>query len=224
MQGKGCFLTSPCSLCLARVDMIKRAFDFVVAALVALIFLPVMLLISILIGWRMGAPVLFRQLRPGLNGIPFELMKFRTMHESCDPDGNPLPDGVRLSSLGSVLRRYSLDELPQLFNVVRGDMSLVGPRPLLMEYLPLYSPRQARRHEVRPGITGWAQVNGRNAISWEDRFEFDVWYVDHRSFVLDLRILAMTTMRVFRGGDINQPGAATMTKFSGAEFKVADDA
>lgn len=204
--------------------MTKRAFDFVVAVLVALIFLPVMLLISILIRWRMGAPVLFRQLRPGLNSIPFELMKFRTMHESCDPDGNPLPDGVRLSGLGSVLRRYSLDELPQLFNVVRGDMSLVGPRPLLMEYLPLYSPRQARRHAVRPGITGWAQVNGRNAISWEEKFEFDVWYVDHQSFVLDLRILAMTAMRVFRGGDINQPGAATMTKFSGAQLKVADDA
>ena len=201
----------------------KRAFDLVVATLALLIFAPVMLLVSIVIRWRMGAPVLFRQLRPGLKSIPFKLMKFRTMHESRDQNGNPLADDLRLSGLGCVLRRYSLDELPQLFNVVRGDMSLVGPRPLLMEYLPLYSPRQARRHEVRPGITGWAQVNGRNAISWEEKFEFDVWYVDHQSFALDLRILAMTLMRVFRGGDINQPGVATMTRFIGAQGKVGDD-
>lgn len=201
----------------------KRAFDLVVATLALLIFAPVMLLVSIVIRWRMGAPVLFRQLRPGLKSIPFKLMKFRTMHENLDRNGHPLADDLRLSGLGCVLRRYSLDELPQLFNVVRGDMSLVGPRPLLMEYLPLYSPRQARRHEVRPGITGWAQVNGRNAISWEEKFEFDVWYVDHQSFVLDLRILAMTLMRVFRGGDINQPGVATMTRFVGAQHKVADD-
>lgn len=204
--------------------MIKRVLDVVAAVLAALIFLPAILVIPILIRWRMGPPVLFRQLRPGLNGVPFELMKFRTMHESHDQNGHPLPDGMRLSGLGSVLRRYSLDELPQLFNVVRGDMGLVGPRPLLMEYLPLYSPAQARRHEVRPGITGWAQVNGRNAISWEQKFELDVWYVDHRSFALDLRILAMTVMRVFRGGDINQSGAATMTKFAGTQVKVADDA
>jgi sugar transferase EpsL len=203
--------------------MTKRAFDLAAAVLASLIFLPAMLLISILIRWRMGAPVLFRQMRPGLNSIPFELMKFRTMHESTDQHGNPLPDGMRLSALGSILRRYSLDELPQLFNVVRGDMSLVGPRPLLMEYLPLYSPRQARRHEVRPGITGWAQVNGRNAISWEQKFDFDVWYVDHQCFALDLRILAMTVMRVFRGGDINEPGAVTMTKFSGTQSKAVND-
>jgi sugar transferase EpsL len=203
--------------------MTKRAFDLAAAVLASLIFLPAMLLISILIRWRMGAPVLFRQMRPGLNSIPFELMKFRTMHESTDQHGNPLPDGMRLSALGSILRRYSLDELPQLFNVVRGDMSLVGPRPLLMEYLPLYSPRQARRHEVRPGITGWAQVNGRNAISWEQKFDFDVWYVDHQCFALDLRILAMTVMRVFRGSDINEPGAVTMTKFAGTQDKAVND-
>lgn len=204
--------------------MTKRMFDLGVAALALLIFAPLMLLVSILIRWRMGAPVLFRQLRPGFRGIPFKLMKFRTMGESCDQDGNLLPDALRLSNLGRLLRRYSLDELPQLFNVLRGDMSLVGPRPLLMEYLPLYSHRQARRHEVRPGITGWAQVNGRNAITWDQKFEFDVWYVDHQSFALDLRILGMTIMRVFRGGDINQPGAATMTRFVGAQGKVADDA
>jgi sugar transferase EpsL len=203
--------------------MTKRAFDLAAAVLASLIFLPAMLLISILIRWRMGAPVLFRQMRPGLNSIPFELMKFRTMHESTDQHGNPLPDGMRLSALGSILRRYSLDELPQLFNVVRGDMSLVGPRPLLMEYLPLYSPRQARRHEVRPGITGWAQVNGRNAISWEQKFDFDVWYVDHQCFALDLRILAMTVMRVFRGSDINEPGVVTMTKFAGTQDKAVND-
>ena len=204
--------------------MTKRMFDLGVAALALLIFAPLMLLVSILIRWRLGAPVLFRQQRPGLRGIPFELMKFRTMGENRDQDGNLLPDALRLSNLGRLLRRYSLDELPQLFNVLRGDMSLVGPRPLLMEYLPLYSRRQARRHEVRPGITGWAQVNGRNAITWDQKFEFDVWYVDHQSFALDLRVLGLTIMRVFRAGDINQPGAATMTRFVGAQGKVADDA
>lgn len=204
--------------------MTKRMFDVGVAALALLIFAPLMLLVSILIRWRLGAPVLFRQQRPGLRGIPFELMKFRTMGENRDQDGNLLPDALRLSNLGRLIRRYSLDELPQLFNVLRGDMSLVGPRPLLMEYLPLYSRRQARRHEVRPGITGWAQVNGRNAITWDQKFEFDVWYVDHQSFALDLRVLGLTIMRVFRAGDINQPGAATMTRFVGAQGKVADDA
>jgi sugar transferase EpsL len=204
--------------------MTKRMFDLGVAALALLIFAPLMLLVAMMIRWRMGAPVLFRQQRPGLRGIPFELMKFRTMGENRDQDGNLLPDALRLSNLGRLLRRYSLDELPQLFNVLRGDMSLVGPRPLLMEYLPLYSRRQARRHEVRPGITGWAQVNGRNAITWDQKFEFDVWYVDHQSFALDLRVLGLTIMRVFRAGDINQPGAATMTRFAGAQGKVADDA
>jgi sugar transferase EpsL len=203
--------------------MAKRALDLILALLAAFAFLPVMLVVAALIRWHMGSPVLFRQLRPGLHAIPFELMKFRTMHESFDRNGNPLPDASRLSGLGNILRRYSLDELPQLFNVVRGEMSLVGPRPLLMEYLPLYSQQQARRHDVRPGVTGWAQVNGRNAISWDEKFDLDVWYVDHQSLLLDLRILAMTVMRVFRGGDVNQPGEATMTRFTGAKGEVAGD-
>jgi sugar transferase EpsL len=206
-----------------EAGMAKRTLDLILALLAALAFLPVMLVVATLIRWRMGSPVLFRQLRPGRNAIAFELMKFRTMHESTDQHGNPLPDGMRLSALGSILRRYSLDELPQLFNVVRGDMSLVGPRPLLMEYLPLYTPRQARRHEVRPGITGWAQVNGRNAISWDEKFDLDVWYVDHQSVLLDMRILVMTLMKVFRGGDVNQPGEATMTRFTGVKGEVAGD-
>jgi lipopolysaccharide/colanic/teichoic acid biosynthesis glycosyltransferase len=203
--------------------MAKRALDLILALLAAFAFLPVMLVVAALIRWHMGSPVLFRQLRPGLHAIPFELMKFRTMHESFDRNGNPLPDAARLSGLGNILRRYSLDELPQLFNVVRGEMSLVGPRPLLMEYLPLYSQQQARRHDVRPGVTGWAQVNGRNAISWDEKFDLDVWYVDHQSLLLDLRILAMTVMKVFRGGDVNQPGEATMTRFTGAKGEVAGD-
>ena len=169
-----------------------------------------MLAVALLIRLRMGSPVLFRQQRPGADGHPFMLFKFRTMRE-----GEALPDAQRLTPLGIALRRASLDELPQLFNVLRGDMSLVGPRPLLMEYLPLYSPRQARRHELRPGITGWAQVHGRNATSWPERFELDVWYVEHRSFGLDLKILWLTLARVFSGADVSQPGQATMEKFRG---------
>jgi lipopolysaccharide/colanic/teichoic acid biosynthesis glycosyltransferase len=174
-----------------------------------------MLGIAALIALRMGAPVLYRQVRPGLGGRPFTLYKFRTMTEARDAGGRELPDAQRLTALGAWLRRWSLDELPQLFNVLRGDMSLVGPRPLLMEYLPLYDERQARRHEVRPGITGWAQVNGRNALTWPERFELDLWYVENRSFLLDLKILGMTLARVIRGEGINQPGAATMERFRG---------
>ena len=169
-----------------------------------------MLVVALLIRARLGAPILFRQQRPGLGGRSFLLYKFRTMRE-----GEALPDAERLTPLGAALRRASLDELPQLFNVLRGEMSLVGPRPLLMEYLPLYSARQARRHEVLPGITGWAQVNGRNATSWPERFELDVWYVEHRSFGLDLKILWLTLARVFSGADVSQPGQATMEKFRG---------
>jgi sugar transferase EpsL len=189
---------------------LKRAFD-VFAGLVLLVTLcPAMLVVALLIRLRMGSPVLFRQQRPGQGGRPFLLYKFRTMR-----DGEHLPDAERLTPLGAALRRASLDELPQLFNVLRGEMSLVGPRPLLMEYLPLYSARQARRHEVLPGITGWAQVNGRNATSWPERFDLDVWYVEHRSFGLDLKILWLTLAWVFSGADVSQPGQATMERFRG---------
>jgi|SRR5579871_2796515 len=195
--------------------MIKRLFDLVAALLLLTLSAPVMAAVAAVIRWRMGPPVLFRQTRPGWHGQPFVLYKFRTMAEVTDAAGEPLADQHRLTPLGAKLRRLSLDELPQLFNVVKGDMSLVGPRPLLMEYLPLYSAEQARRHDVRPGITGWAQVNGRNALSWPERFRFDVWYVDHRSFALDLRILGMTLSNVLRRRGINAPGEATMSKFTG---------
>jgi sugar transferase EpsL len=168
-----------------------------------------------------GSPILLRQVRPGLHGQPFTFLKFRSMTEARDAEGRLLPDAQRLTRFGHWLRRSSLDELPQLINVLRGDMSLVGPRPLLMEYLPLYSPRQARRHEVRPGITGWAQVNGRNAISWEEKFEYDVWYVEHQSFVLDLKILFMTFARLFQRADVSHGGHATMPRFTGSGQREA---
>ena len=178
--------------------------------------LPVMAAAAVLIYCALGRPVVFRQQRPGLHGKPFLVYKFRTMADRRDSRGELLPDEARLTPLGRLLRRLSLDELPQLFNVLRGDMSLVGPRPLLMEYLPLYTPEQARRHTVRPGITGWAQVNGRNALDWDARFALDVWYVDHHDFMLDMKILWLTVLRVFRSEGINQPGAATMSKFTGS--------
>jgi sugar transferase EpsL len=196
--------------------MLKRCFDFCVAIILLGATLPLLAVIALLIRGRIGAPVLFRQLRPGLDGKPFILYKFRTMSEQREVTGALLPDAARLLPLGQALRRFSLDELPQLLNVVKGDMSLVGPRPLLMEYLPLYTPQQARRHAVRPGITGWAQVNGRNAVSWDERFRLDVWYVDHRSFLLDLKILWLTLLRVLHADGINEPGAATMSKFTGS--------
>lgn len=180
-----------------------------------LVLLPVILLVAAAIRWRMGAPVLFRQLRPGLHGRPFEMIKFRTMLNATDAQGRPLPDADRLTALGRFLRAASLDELPELWNVLKGDMSLVGPRPLLMEYLELYSPEQARRHEVMPGITGWAQVNGRNAISWEEKFRHDVWYVDNRSLWLDLKILLMSVVKVFGRQGISADGEATMPRFRG---------
>ena len=196
--------------------MVKRVMDLSIASLLLVLLSIPMLITALVILATMGRPVTFRQTRPGLRGRPFELVKFRTMTGAVDRAGAPLPDEARLTATGRWLRRLSLDELPQLVNVVRGDMSLVGPRPLLMEYLPLYTPEQARRHEVRPGITGWAQVNGRNAISWEDRFRLDVWYVDHRSLWLDLKILGMTVARVARAEGISQPGAATMARFTGS--------
>lgn len=171
------------------------------------------------VAWRvsqqMGSPVLFRQCRPGRFGRPFYMIKFRTMRDATDAAGRPLPDGERLTAFGRFLRSSSLDELPELWNVLKGDMSLVGPRPLLMEYLPLYSAEQARRHEVRPGVTGWAQVNGRNALTWEEKFRLDVWYVDNRSLWLDLRIIAMTVKKVIRRDGISAAGEATMPKFTG---------
>jgi len=199
--------------------MLKRAFDLVVALGLIMLLSPVMLAIAVLIALRMGSPVLFRQQRPGRHGRPFVLLKFRTMTSAVDADGLPLPDGARLTPLGRFLRRASLDELPQLINVIRGDMCLVGPRPLLMEYLPLYTREQMRRHEVRPGITGWTQVNGRNALSWEDKFMLDVWYVDHQSFWLDLKILTMTAGRVFSGSGVSKEGFATTEKFRGTAEK-----
>lgn len=196
--------------------MLKRCFDFCVALTSLVVALPVMAVLAVLIRGALGSPVLFRQQRPGLHAQPFTLYKFRTMSDLYDKHGALLPDEMRLTRLGRLVRRFSLDELPQLFNVVKGDMSLVGPRPLLMEYLPLYTNEQARRHAVRPGITGWAQVNGRNAVEWDERFRYDVWYVDHWSFLLDLRILLLTLLRVLHADGINQPGMATMSKFTGS--------
>ena len=176
---------------------------------------PLLLVIGLAVRLRMGSPVLFRQTRPGLGGRPFELLKFRTMTDRRGPDGALLPDAERLTWIGRLLRRTSLDELPELVNVLRGDMSLVGPRPLLMEYLALYTPEQARRHEVRPGITGWAQVNGRNATTWDERFAHDRYYVEHRSLRLDLHILKRTVIQVLTGAGVSAPGEATMARFTG---------
>ena len=196
-------------------DNVKRFFDFSVAASALFILSLPLLLLAFLVFINLGRPVFFRQLRPGIGGLPFRMVKFRTMISEIGTDGQPLPDAVRLTPFGRLLRVTSLDELPELWNVLRGEMSLVGPRPLLMEYLPLYDAEQARRHEVRPGITGWAQVNGRNAISWEEKFKLDVWYVDNRSFWLDIKILWMTVKKVLVRDGISAEGEATMTKFKG---------
>ena len=194
----------------------KRAIDLLVAAAVLIATAPLQVALWVAVRLLLGAPALFRQCRPGLHAEPFTLYKFRTMSDERDQDGTLLPDAQRLGRFGGFLRRTSLDELPSLFNVLRGEMSLVGPRPLLMEYLPLYSARQARRHEVRPGLTGWAQVNGRNALDWKERLEMDVWYVENRSFRLDLQILARTVQLVLRREGISQPGHATMERFRGS--------
>lgn len=194
----------------------KRAFDLIVATILLLMFSPILIIIAILVRSKLGSPFLFRQHRPGLHGRPFEMVKFRTMLDSTASDGTLLSDAERLTSFGRLLRSTSLDELPGLLSVVRGDMSLVGPRPLLMEYLPLYSKQQARRHEVRPGLTGWAQVNGRNALSWDQKFAFDIWYVDHHSFLLDLRILWLTARKVLVREGISAQGEATMPVFRGS--------
>ncbi len=194
---------------------VKRIFDLVVALAALLALSPVLLVVALLVRVKLGTPVLFRQQRPGLHGRPFAMLKFRTMTDERDAAGAPLPDAERLTRFGRFLRASSLDELPGLFNVVKGDMSLVGPRPLLMQYVPLYSPTQARRHEVLPGLTGWAQINGRNALSWDEKFTHDIWYVDNRSFALDLSILARTAFKVVRRDGINATGDATMPVFRG---------
>ncbi|MBL0170009.1 MAG: sugar transferase [Gemmatimonadaceae bacterium] len=195
--------------------MIKRAFDILVASMLLVLLAPVLMTVAIAVHFALGSPVLFRQQRPGLAGRPFTLVKFRTMRDAVDEHGTPLEDSRRLTAFGQFLRATSLDELPELWNVLRGDMSVVGPRPLLMEYLPRYTPAQRRRHDVRPGITGWAQVNGRNASSWDERFSHDVWYVEHRTFGLDVRIMVRTVHQVFAAEGIAQPGHATMPRFTG---------
>lgn len=194
----------------------KRIFDVCIAVLVILLFSPIMIAIALIVRIKHGSPILFCQMRPGLNGMPFHLIKFRTMTNNQDPKGNLLPDAQRITSFGKFLRYTSLDELPELINVLKGEMSLVGPRPLLIEYLPLYTLEQARRHDVRPGITGWAQVNGRNSINWEEKFKMDMWYIDNWSFILDLKILWMTLVIVLKREGINQKGKATIDKFSGS--------
>ena len=197
--------------------MLKILFDRTLALILIVLLLPIYAVTALLIRISMGSPVLFRQKRPGLHGRIFEIYKFRTMTNEKDKQGNLLPDEQRLIGIGKFIRSTSLDELPQLFNVLKGDMSFVGPRPLLIEYLPLYNERQKKRHDVKPGITGWAQVNGRNAISWEQKFEYDVWYVEHRSFWLDMKILWLTFLKVVKRSDISSDTSVTMEKFQGSK-------
>lgn len=201
----------------AAAGVLKRLFDVIVAGSALLLLSPVLALLAWQVRRKLGAPVLFRQLRPGLEGRPFRMVKFRTMRDAVDAHGLPLADAERLTPFGRRLRSTSLDELPELWNVLKGEMSLVGPRPLMMEYLPLYSKEQARRHEVRPGITGWSQVNGRNALAWPEKFRLDVWYVDNWSLWLDLRILLLTLKKVWARDGISAAGEATMAKFTGKE-------
>jgi sugar transferase EpsL len=201
------------------IPLSKRLLDLIVAFTGFLVFSPVFLVVAVLVRIYHGRPVLFRQIRPGYHSELFPVFKFRTMNEARDPSGNILPDAERLTSLGSFLRSTSLDEMPELFNVLRGEMSLVGPRPLFAKYLDRYSPEQARRHEVLPGITGWAQINGRNAITWEEKFRLDVWYVDHWSFLLDLKILLLTAWKVILREGISQPGHATAEEFMGDQTR-----
>ncbi|MFA5702713.1 MAG: sugar transferase [Advenella sp.] len=196
--------------------MLKRFLDIFFSIIVLILLSPIILIVVVGISKKLGSPVLFRQPRPGRNGKSFTMVKFRTMRDAVDNDGNPLPDSERMTPFGNFLRSTSLDELPELWNVLKGDMSLVGPRPLLMEYLPLYNQEQSRRHEVRPGVTGWAQINGRNAISWEDKFKLDVWYVDKQSFWLDLKILFLTVKKVLVRDGISAEGEATMSRFTGS--------
>ena len=196
--------------------MLKRAFDIAASASALVVLSPVLAITAYKVKKELGSPILFRQTRPGLHGKPFEMIKFRTMKDATDKEGNALPDSERLTEFGKKLRASSLDELPELWNVLKGDMSLVGPRPLLMEYLPLYNAEQAKRHNVRPGVTGYAQVNGRNSLSWEDKFKLDTWYVEHQSLWLDMKILLKTVKKVIIKDGISAEGEATMTKFTGS--------
>lgn len=200
-----------------RSQLVKRVLDLTVGCVGLLVAAPLMVFIGAAILLTAGWPILYRQKRPGLHGQPFEILKFRTMRNAFDGEGQPLPDRERLTWFGTLLRNSSMDELPELLNVLRGEMSLVGPRPLLMRYLERYTPEQARRHEVKPGITGLAQINGRNALSWEDKFKFDVWYVDHQSLLLDLKILLLTVWKVLIREGISEQGHATMSEFMGPE-------
>ena len=200
--------------------MLKRLLDVVIASIALVILSPLYIFVAYKVKKNLGSPVLFRQVRPGLAGRPFEMIKFRTMKDALDQQGNPLPDSERLTRFGRMLRSTSLDEMPELWNVIKGDMSVVGPRPLLMEYLPLYNKEQAKRHDVRPGMTGHAQINGRNAISWEQKFKLDTWYVENRSLWLDFKIMLQTVKKVVAKDDINETGEATMTKFSGSKTEL----
>lgn len=197
--------------------MLKRLLDIIIASIALILLSPLYAFVAYKVKKNLGSPVLFRQVRPGLHGKPFEMIKFRTMKDAVDEQGNPLPDSERLTAFGQMLRSTSLDEMPELWNVIKGDMSIVGPRPLLMEYLPLYSPEQAKRHDVRPGMTGHAQVNGRNAIGWEEKFKLDTWYVENRSTWLDFKIMFKTVHKVLAKDDISAEGEATMTKFTGTK-------
>lgn len=197
--------------------MLKRLLDIIIASIALILLSPLYAFVAYKVKKNLGSPVLFRQVRPGLHGKPFEMIKFRTMKDAMDEQGNPLPDSERLTPFGKMLRSTSLDEMPELWNVIKGDMSIVGPRPLLMEYLPLYSPEQAKRHDVRPGMTGHAQVNGRNAIGWEEKFKLDTWYVENRSIWLDFKIMFKTVHKVLAKDDISAEGEATMTKFTGTK-------
>lgn len=199
--------------------MLKRFLDIIIASIALILLSPLYIFVAYKVKKNLGSPVLFRQVRPGLHGKPFEMIKFRTMKDAVDEHGNPLPDSERLTPFGQMLRSTSLDEMPELWNVIKGDMSIVGPRPLLMEYLPLYSPEQAKRHDVRPGMTGHAQVNGRNAISWEEKFKLDTWYVENQSIWLDFKIMFKTVHKVLAKDDISAEGEATMTRFTGSQNK-----
>ena len=203
--------------------MIKRLLDIIIASIALILLSPLYAFVAYKVKKNLGSPVLFRQVRPGLHGKPFEMIKFRTMKDAMDEQGNPLPDSERLTPFGQMLRSTSLDEMPELWNVIKGDMSIVGPRPLLMEYLPLYNQEQAKRHLVRPGMTGHAQVNGRNAISWEEKFKLDTWYVENQSVWLDFKIMLKTVKKVLAKDDINEAGEATMTKFTGTQSDQQHD-
>ncbi|WP_349928090.1 sugar transferase [Acinetobacter sp. A1-4-2] len=202
--------------------MLKRVLDVVIASTALLLLSPVYFFVAYKVRKNLGSPVLFRQVRPGLHGKPFEMIKFRSMKDAVDENGNPLPDSERLTPFGQMLRATSLDEMPELWNVIKGEMSIVGPRPLLMEYLPLYNSQQAKRHNVRPGMTGHAQVNGRNAISWEEKFKLDTWYVENQSLWLDFKIMLKTVKKVLAKDDISAEGEATMTKFTGTPEQKND--